>query len=100
MGGGDLDGDIVSNLSRDTPLTAHSKIQYNITSLHYLPIRRTCQAAAYTDAPKKILDRKCTMSDVADFVTDYINSDVRVFIMEVYCRPTFCRFWALSRENG
>ena len=34
------------------------------------------QAAAYTDSPKKILDWKCTMDDVADFVTDYINSDV------------------------
>jgi hypothetical protein len=34
------------------------------------------EAAAYTEAPKKLLDRKCTMDDVAEFVTDYINSDV------------------------
>ena len=82
------------------PLTAHSKIQYNIASLHDLPIRKTYQAAAYTDAPKKILDRKCTMDDVADFVTDYINSDVSIFITEAYHRPTFRRFWALSRSTG
>ena len=53
--------------------------------------------AAYTDAPKKILDKKCTMGDVADFVTDYINSDVSVFITEVYRQLTVRRFWASSR---
>ncbi|KAF9650744.1 RdRP-domain-containing protein [Thelephora ganbajun] len=58
-GGGDLDGDV-----------------YNIASLIDLPIRRMYTAAAYTEAPKKLLGRKCTMDDVADFVTDYINSDV------------------------
>ena len=42
-----------------------------------MPIRKTYPAAAYTDAPRKMLDRKCTMDDVADFVIDYINSDVR-----------------------
>jgi hypothetical protein len=49
-----------------------------------IPEGTAFQAAAYTDAPKKILDRKCTMDDVADFVTDYINSDVSAFIMAVY----------------
>jgi len=58
------------------PPIFHSKTQYNIASLHDLPVRRTYQAAAYTDAPKRLLDRKCTMGDVADFVTDFINSDV------------------------
>ena len=63
-------------------LIAHSKIQYNITSLLDLPIQKTYPAAAYTDAPKKLLDRRCTMDDVADFVTDYINSDASVFLAE------------------
>ena len=66
------------------PLIVHSKIQYNVALLQDLPIRRTYPAAAYTDAPKKLLDRRCTMDDVADFVTDYINSDVSVFLAEVY----------------
>ena len=64
------------------PPIAHSRTQYNIASLRDLPVTRTYPAAAYTDAPKKLLDRKCTMDDVAEFVTDYINSDVRVFFTE------------------
>ena len=66
------------------PLIVHSKIQYNIALLLDLPIQNTYPAAAYTDAPKKLLDRRCTMDDVADFVTDYINSDVSVFFAEVH----------------
>ena len=61
------------------PPVVHSEIQYNIASLLDLPIQRTYPAAPYTDAPKKILGRKCTMDDVADFVVDYITSDVSVF---------------------
>ena len=82
------------------PATVYSKIQYNIASLFDLPIRGTHPAAAYTDAPKKLLDRKCTMDDVADFVIDYINSDVSEFLAEVYPQPTFHRFWASSRSTG
>ena len=40
------------------------------------------------------------MDDVADFVTDYINSDVSVSFVKVYRRPTFHRFWALWRSTG
>ena len=79
---------------------AHSRIQYNITLLQNLPIRRTHEAAAYIDAPKKILDRKCTMDDVADFVIDYMNSDVGEPFAGVYREPTVHRFWVLSREDG
>lgn len=50
--------------------------QYQIASLDDFPIRHNFAAAAYDDVPKKILGRKCTMDDVADFVTEYINSDV------------------------
>ena len=74
------------------PPIFHSEIQYNIASLLDLPVRRTYTAAAYTDAPKKILDRKCTMDDVADFVTDYINSDVSEFPIGVCHQPIFGRF--------
>ncbi|KAF9791853.1 RNA dependent RNA polymerase-domain-containing protein [Thelephora terrestris] len=59
LGGGDLDGDL-----------------YNIAPRRQLPIEKTHSPAAYPDAPKRLLDRKCTMDDVADFVTDYVNSDV------------------------
>ena len=82
------------------PSIIHFEIQYNIASLLDLPVRRTYPAAAYTDAPKKILDRRCTMDDVADFVTDYINSDVSLFIAEVHHQPTFRRFWAWWRSTG
>jgi len=48
-----------------------------------LPVEETHPAAAYADAPKRLLNRKCTMDDVADFVTEYINSDVSVFFVVV-----------------
>ena len=82
------------------PSIIHSETQYNVASLRSLPIRNTHPAAAYTDAPKRLLDRRCTMDDVADFVTDYINSDVSVFLAEAYHQPTFHRFWASLRSIG
>ena len=100
IGGGDLDGDIVSDRLFNIPSVVHSEIQYNIASLSDLPIQWTYQAAPYNDAPKKILGRKCTMDDVADFVTEYINSDVSVFCTGLYHRSTFRRFWVLSRSTG
>lgn len=36
--------------------------------------------AAYTPAEKHVLDRPSTMDDVADFVTEYLYSDVCPFI--------------------
>lgn len=39
---------------------------------------RTFAPADYAPAPKKTLDRPSTMQDVADFVVDYINSDVGI----------------------
>jgi RNA-dependent RNA polymerase len=59
LGGGDLDGDI-----------------YNVTYLQALHPPQNYPPAAYTPAQRKMLTRPSTMEDVADFVVDYINSDV------------------------
>ncbi|KAG6842522.1 hypothetical protein C0991_000048 [Blastosporella zonata] len=62
LGGGDLDGDV-----------------YNLIPLNQRPEfqgLRTCKPALYTPAEKKLLDRRSTMADVAEFVIEYINSDV------------------------
>ena len=37
---------------------------------------RTYPPANYNPAKKKLLDRPSTMEDVADFVTEYLTSDV------------------------
>ncbi|PPQ73217.1 hypothetical protein CVT24_010027 [Panaeolus cyanescens] len=63
LGGGDLDGDT-----------------YNLIPLgdfpEFTPIRQNVPPAEYEAAPRKELDRPCTMIDVADFVMEYIHSDV------------------------
>lgn len=62
LGGGDLDGDV-----------------YNLIPLNDLPgfwPTKSHPPAQYDPAPKKELDYPSTMVDVADFVMEYINSDV------------------------
>ena len=59
LGGGDLDGDV-----------------YNVTSFKDLHPSQNIPPAAYEPAKKKLLPEPSTMADVADFVADYINSDV------------------------
>ncbi|KDR85157.1 hypothetical protein GALMADRAFT_233817 [Galerina marginata CBS 339.88] len=64
LGGGDLDGDV-----------------YNVIPLEQLPeftiaLDRLQAPASYNPAPRKMLDRPSTMADVAEFVMEYINSDV------------------------
>jgi hypothetical protein len=59
LGGGDLDGDT-----------------YNVTWFKDLHPPQNRPPAAYDPAPKKLLDRPSTMDDVADFVVDYISSDI------------------------
>jgi len=62
LGGGDLDGDV-----------------YNLIPLDEFPEftpTRLSAPASYDPAPKKLLDRPSTMADVAEFVMEYINSDV------------------------
>ncbi|THH20225.1 hypothetical protein EW146_g1088 [Bondarzewia mesenterica] len=59
LGGGDLDGDL-----------------YNVTTMPELLPSNAFDPAAYIPAPKKFLDRPSTMNDVAEFVADYIISDV------------------------
>ncbi|PPQ73220.1 hypothetical protein CVT24_010030 [Panaeolus cyanescens] len=62
LGGGDLDGDT-----------------YNLIPLNDLPEFRpktVVAPAEYSPVPKKLLDRPSTMDDVADFVVEFIYSDV------------------------
>ncbi|KAH9025081.1 RdRP-domain-containing protein [Lactarius hengduanensis] len=59
LGGGDLDGDT-----------------YNVTFFKDLHPPQNHPPGAYDPAPKKLLDRPSTMVDVADFVVDYISSDI------------------------
>ncbi|KAI0033371.1 RNA-directed RNA polymerase 2 [Vararia minispora EC-137] len=62
LGGGDLDGDL-----------------YNLIPLKECPEffpQSIYRPATYEPAEKKMLDRPATMRDVADFIVDYINSDV------------------------
>lgn len=63
LGGGDLDGDV-----------------YNLIPLDSLPEflpERLANPANYEAVPKKEVDHPSTMTDVAEFVMEYINSDVR-----------------------
>ncbi len=62
LGGGDLDGDL-----------------YNVLPLDVLPEfrpRSVEKPASYDPAPKRLLDRASNMKDVADFIVEFINSDV------------------------
>ena len=61
LGGGDLDGDI-----------------YNVTYHRDLHPSQNFPPAAYEPAQRKMLTQPSTMDDVADFVADYINSDVSI----------------------
>ncbi|KAJ2928805.1 hypothetical protein H1R20_g8302, partial [Candolleomyces eurysporus] len=64
LGGGDLDGDI------------YNVIPLNDPDLRGFRLKKTYSPASYAPAQKKLLDRKSTMKDVAEFVMDYILSDV------------------------
>lgn len=69
LGGGDLDGDT-----------------YNLIPLDNIPGFRVTEVyppGEYTPAPKKMLDRPSTMEDVAEFVMEYITSDVS-FLTDVF----------------
>lgn len=62
LGGGDLDGD-----------------EYNVIPLANLPEfrpTRTSPAALYDPAPRKELNRPCNQVDIANFIVEYILSDV------------------------
>ena len=61
MGGGDLDGD-----------------KYNVTTKAELLPSRTYAPAAYEPTKRKLVDHDSTIADVADFVAEYITSDVSI----------------------
>lgn len=65
LGGGDLDGDVYNLIPLDGSPLANFQISPR-------------EPASYNPAPKNFLDRPSTMADVAEFVMQYINSDVRV----------------------
>ncbi|KAG8894584.1 hypothetical protein FRB99_001127 [Tulasnella sp. 403] len=60
LGGGDLDGD-----------------KYDIITVSDLqpPPQNIERPASYNTPPRKKLDRKCTIDDIADFVVDFMNND-------------------------
>ena len=89
LGGGDLDGRLCSQklcIAQD----AHSVTQgdeYCVTMLPSLVPKQTVEPASYTPAQRMTIDRPSTMQDVADFVTNYITSDVScwVYIARAIC---------------
>jgi RNA-dependent RNA polymerase len=68
LGGGDLDGDIYNLI----PLAVHR----NLTPVRYF------RPGKYTSAERKCLETPSTMKDVADFVMEYIISDVSCTLLE------------------
>ena len=69
LGGGDLDGDL-----------------YNVSTRRDLLPSRTYTPASYEPAQKKLVEHECTMEDVADFVAEYISSDVSLrFVLSNPC---------------
>ncbi|KAF7310495.1 RdRP-domain-containing protein [Mycena chlorophos] len=71
LGGGDLDGDIY-NLILDETL--------------YPPKGYTAEPGEYAAIPPKITEDPCTVSDVIDFVIDYIKSDLLGLISILHLR--------------
>jgi len=74
LSGGDLDGD-----------------QYCLIPLNDMPEfrpKKIHKAAGYEPAKRKLLDRPATTQDIAQFVMEYINSDVRINI--------FCYLYSLK----
>ena len=67
LGGGDLDGDLYNLIPLDDPDLLHLR--------DFMP-KQMYEPANYEPAKRKELDRASTMRDVADFVMEYISSDV------------------------
>lgn len=61
LSGSDLDGD-----------------EYDLIPLRELHPPHTVDPGSYPPAPKKLLHRPATIHDIADFVVDFINSDMYV----------------------
>ncbi|KAJ3919159.1 RNA dependent RNA polymerase-domain-containing protein [Lentinula edodes] len=62
LGGGDLDGDTYNVI----PLNIHPQLRPTIT----------VDPASYARPTRKLLDQDCTLNDVADFIVEYVNSDL------------------------
>ena len=83
LGGGDLDGDV-----------------YNVTTREDLIPPQSFHPASYDPAPKKILDRESTMADVADFVAEFISSDVSVGFSRITCFTSNSQLHTDSRYHS
>ena len=71
LGGGDLDGDLYNLIPLNDPL--------NPRLSGFQPTKGPFTPSKYSPAPKKLLSRQSTMrDDVADFVLEYIDSDVSI----------------------
>lgn len=76
LGGGDLDGEWQSDCLDIPFMGEHIGDEYCCIEDPSLHPPTTAPPARYAPAQRLTLDRRCTMSDVADFVTDYFSSDV------------------------
>ena len=63
--------------ARSTLVNVATGDEYRVTMLRSLRPRRISAPANYTPAPKRLLDRPSTVQDIAEFVAEYIYSDVR-----------------------
>ena len=60
----------------DTNPSSSTGDEYRVTMLKSLMPQRTFPPANYDPASRRLLSYPSTMDDVADFVTEYITSDV------------------------
>ncbi len=78
LGGGDLDGECPVISERERSSRTLQGDVYCVTNLEQLLPPRCYEPAAYAPTERKVLNRRSTMQDVADFVTEYLSNDVRM----------------------
>lgn len=73
--------------------------EYRVTMVESLLPPRIYGPASYTPAQKKLLDRPSTMKDVAEFIAEYINSDVSGHRFRHLQPPSVDHIATDSRDN-
>jgi RNA-dependent RNA polymerase len=76
LGGGDLDGTCWTILLISTLLTAATGDEFLCCDLASMLPQTLYEPAEYGKARRKVLDRPSTQLDIAEFVTEYLSSDV------------------------